>query len=501
MKKGVQIGGGALTNLNAIHKSAARTPGCKRSIPAQSRTRGEPVMKNKLVALVAAVGAASLMAACSVPRPKPVAGAPRCDLPRTILTAIETGDRSSAIASNPLSGVLGKMAAERAVQLQLFQTNLQRNEKRGVGVLSNDQVDLARIVEAMEIRHLVLSGGGQHGSFGTGFLAGMDPYPDYDIVTGVSTGALQAPLAILGKKAPPADRLLTAADDFPPLPGDRTNLGDLVAGYTISRQDTLYRDYGKTGVIRGARMGDLEPLRTRIDKIMTPQTLRELAELEPGKELFVLLLNWDTGHAEAVDMLALSRRFANGDAHARSCFMDVLIAASSEPIGTPPVPIDDHLYVDAGLRFGVFARDAISIGNVVAAGLRPTVQALQHDMDPQKSENASPPPLVFTDMIRNGDMDVREWRPEKYDALDVINRARSILVNQVYAFSMDEVLEQAGEDHIVRFAYIRSEEMNAGAPAQGATFDPVYMKRMIAVGKARGAANDWGGPFGGKPSK
>lgn len=453
-------------------------------------------MKKKIVALVAAVGAVSLVAACSVPRPKPVAGAPRCDLPRTELRVLETGQRNTAIASNPLVGVLGQMVAEREAALQLFKTNLHTSERRGAGVLSTDQAALARMIEPLEIRHLVLSGGGQHGAFGTGLLAGMDPYPDYDIVTGVSTGALQAPLALLGRTASPADRELKAEHDFPSLPDNRTNLDDLVAGYTISRQDTLYRDYGDKAIIRRARKGDLEPLRKRIDHIMTPQTLRELAALPANKQLFVLLLNWDTGNAEAVDMLALSRRFADGNLHARSCFIDVLIAASSEPIGTPPVPIDDYIYVDAGLRFGVFARDAIELGNAAAAKLRSEMQALQHAIDPQESAQSPTPQLMFTDMIRNGDTTVRKLWPaeEKYSALDVINRARSILVNQVYAFSMDEVLEQADTDHVVRFAYIRESEMQAGEPAKGATFDPVYMKRMIALGKARGGANDWEQP-------
>jgi len=52
---------------------------------------------------------------------------------------------------------------------------------------------------------LMLSGGGQNGAYGAGFLkawkgrsdGGM---PDFDLVTGVSTGALQAPLALLGTR-------------------------------------------------------------------------------------------------------------------------------------------------------------------------------------------------------------------------------------------------------------------------------------------------------------
>ena len=51
---------------------------------------------------------------------------------------------------------------------------------------------------------LVLSGGGQNGAFGAGFLNGLAQGADdlsdlnFDIVTGISTGALQATFAFLG---------------------------------------------------------------------------------------------------------------------------------------------------------------------------------------------------------------------------------------------------------------------------------------------------------------
>ncbi len=53
---------------------------------------------------------------------------------------------------------------------------------------------------------LMLSGGGQDGAFGVGFLRGWqrrptDAMPRFDLVTGVSTGALQAPYALLGTRS------------------------------------------------------------------------------------------------------------------------------------------------------------------------------------------------------------------------------------------------------------------------------------------------------------
>ena len=53
---------------------------------------------------------------------------------------------------------------------------------------------------------LLLSGGGQMGAYGAGFLRGWQsrtdaPMPRFDLVTGVSTGALQAPFAVVGTEA------------------------------------------------------------------------------------------------------------------------------------------------------------------------------------------------------------------------------------------------------------------------------------------------------------
>ena len=51
---------------------------------------------------------------------------------------------------------------------------------------------------------LVISGGGDKGAFGAGFLKGWSRVhgplakPEFDVVTGVSTGALIAPFAFLG---------------------------------------------------------------------------------------------------------------------------------------------------------------------------------------------------------------------------------------------------------------------------------------------------------------
>jgi Patatin-like phospholipase len=49
-----------------------------------------------------------------------------------------------------------------------------------------------------EIQLLAVSGGGENGAFGAGLLCGWSDRPIFELVTGVSTGALTAPFAYLG---------------------------------------------------------------------------------------------------------------------------------------------------------------------------------------------------------------------------------------------------------------------------------------------------------------
>jgi predicted acylesterase/phospholipase RssA len=371
------------------------------------------------------------------------------------------------------------------------------------GALPSDSIGLALLGIARTkaaqpasdgITHnLVLSGGGQHGAFGSGFLKGMqsaNALPQYDIVTGVSTGALQATFAFLGNEDAPTDRLLNVNDDFPSEANTRprTNVDDLVAGYTITREKTLYEDKGTSGIIRGAAKGSLAPLGKRLNRLITRDTLAALQRINnaPGKprKLFVAILNYETGKTEAVDMTALAARLnENNFPLIQHCYNQVLIAASSEPIGALPVEIDGTLYVDAGLRYGVFLQQFLRNAMIVskaAAAIRPKTLA--------------PAPSVQTDIIVNGDLSVGsagDTFKTKFSALDIAGRGRKILVNQIYRFSVADIIKARSTAHRIRFASIRVAEENAGVPIEGSTFDPAYMRRMIMVGKMRGATDDW----------
>ena len=104
---------------------------------------------------------------------------------------------------------------------------------------------------------LSLSGGGQNGAFGAGFLIGWRESgrrPEFDVVGGVSTGALLATHAFLG----------TPADD-----------AKLEEMYTQVTKDDIYQSRGIFSLLSGAdSLRDTAPLRALIAKYITAETLR-----------------------------------------------------------------------------------------------------------------------------------------------------------------------------------------------------------------------------------
>ena len=60
---------------------------------------------------------------------------------------------------------------------------------------------LRSLADLPQLQLLAVSGGGENGAFGAGLLCGWSDQgtrPTFDLVTGISTGALTAPFAFLG---------------------------------------------------------------------------------------------------------------------------------------------------------------------------------------------------------------------------------------------------------------------------------------------------------------
>ena len=175
---------------------------------------------------------------------------------------------------------------------------------------------------------LTLSGGGQNGAFGAGFLVGWRESgrrPQFDVVGGVSTGALLSTHAFLG----------TAADD-----------ATLEEMYTRITKADIYNDIGLIGLLSGSdALRDTAPLRAMLEKYITAETVKRVAAAyDENRMLFVGTTNIDYGQTWVWNMTAIAKA---GDVE---LYRKVLLASASFPIVFPPVEIGGHLFVDGAAR-------------------------------------------------------------------------------------------------------------------------------------------------------
>ena len=161
--------------------------------------------------------------------------------------------------------------------------------------------------EAEPMRVLALSGGGAGGAFGAGALAGLSRSgrrPVFDMVTGVSTGALIAPFAFVGSGWD--DRLHTAYAGGP--------ASDLL---------------GLRGLRPGAGLYGTEPLADLVGTFIDDALLRAVADGHAqGRRLFVATTDLDAEQLNIWDMGAIA---AAGGPAAGDLFRNVLAAAASLP--------------------------------------------------------------------------------------------------------------------------------------------------------------------------
>lgn len=161
---------------------------------------------------------------------------------------------------------------------------------------------------------LVLSGGGENGAFAAGLLNGWSAAgtrPAFGIITGVSTGAMIAPFAFVG----------------------RSEDGALARAYTeVSAADVF--EFGATP----ESLTDTWPLKRRIDRSVTPQLLSAIAaEHAKGRRLLVATTAVDSERPVLWDMGALA---SAGGPKAIELFRAIILASSAVPGVFPPVLIN-----------------------------------------------------------------------------------------------------------------------------------------------------------------
>lgn len=174
-------------------------------------------------------------------------------------------------------------------------------------------------IEGERFDVLALSAGGPDGAFGAGALSGMreaGDRPVYEVVTGISTGAMIAPFVFIGPKH---DRFVSSLY--------RDNvvgelLGDPYYGAALFGASV----YSDVAINRFLRVN------------VTPQFLADIArEHAKGRRLLVATANMDANELTVWNMGLIA---SLGTPQAAQLFRDVLRASFSIPAALPPVEIN-----------------------------------------------------------------------------------------------------------------------------------------------------------------
>ena len=210
-----------------------------------------------------------------------------------------------------------------------------------LSVLRTQLAHLGPLISGQPVSILALSGGGEHGAFGAGLLYGWSESghrPTFDVVTGVSTGALMSPFAFLGP----------AYDDRLKVVYTQMSLHKVLAGNPV------------LGLF-GEGLYSTGPLQRIVASQVDQQLLGDVAAAyHHGRRLFVITTNLDAQRPVLWNMGALA---ASGYPQALELFRKVLVASASVPGAFDPVFIDaeanghhfKEMHVDGGTAYPLFA--------------------------------------------------------------------------------------------------------------------------------------------------
>jgi hypothetical protein len=183
---------------------------------------------------------------------------------------------------------------------------------------------------------LVLSGGGAYGAYSAGVLVGWTQAgtrPVFDVVTGISTGALIAPLAFLGSQYD----------------------SQLREVYTTLKSSDVFRIRAQLRTLFREGLADSRPLAHQIECMVTPELLAKIAaEHAKGRRLYVGTTDLESRRAVQWDMGEIATR---GTPEDLELFRKLLLGSAAIPGFFPPVKItvnvDGKEYVERHIDGGV----------------------------------------------------------------------------------------------------------------------------------------------------
>ena len=288
--------------------------------------------------------------------------------------------------------------AERAFLPGLYRTAPLEAEFYAAADRQRRALGLAPNAPLPEMEILAVSGGGENGAFGAGLLCGWSEHgtrPVFELVTGVSTGALTAPFAYLGSSYDP----------------------QLRAVYTELTPSRVLLKRSITAALFDDAMTDNAPLFKTISEYLDEAMLAALAKAyQEGRLLIIATTDLDAQQPVLWNIGAIA---SSGHPRALDTIRRVLLASAAIPGAFPPtmfdVTVNGNSYQEMHVDGGAFAQ----------AFLYPASVTQLRRVRMTNGEFVVP---AVAYVIRNGRLDP-EWAATERSTLGIAERAIATMIS------------------------------------------------------------------------
>ncbi|MEM6679554.1 MAG: patatin-like phospholipase family protein [Pseudomonadota bacterium] len=330
---------------------------------------------------------------------------------------------------------------------------------QNAALILQEEVARARVVHGAAIEAgetplehvLALSGGGADGAFGAGFLAGWTERGDrpvFDVVTGVSTGAIIGLFAFLGP-------------DYDPT---------LKNFYTLYSTDDLFEPAPFAALSGGSAISDSTGYDLLVDAFIDDALVARLgAEGQAGRKLLIGTTNLDAARPVIWDVTLIAE---SGHPDAKQLIRDIIRASSAIPALMPPVVIP--AVSPEGTRFDEVHVDGGATQQVML--FSPELPIAEVD----KAIGTAVDRELY--VIINNSLQ-KPYQPVELGVLSIAGKAVSSLISGSGTGDLYKLFAIAERDN-VGFNVISIPPSFTREPAEA--FDPPYMRELYDLGRTLG---------------
>jgi predicted acylesterase/phospholipase RssA len=317
-----------------------------------------------------------------------------------------------------------------------------------------DDSRLEKLGDDQTHHYLAVSGGSSNGAYGAGFLNGWTAAgtrPTFNLVTGISTGALIAPFAFLGP-------------DFD---------DELKSIFTEFSTDDLVKKRGVFKILPNASVYDTSLIRDQIAMYITRDIVDRIAtEYQAGRLLYIGTTNLDAGRPV---IWSIGRIAASDDPDALDLIHDIILASASIGGAFPPVLIEvevdgetyDEMHVDGGTTNQVF---------IYPMGVDWAMALEKIGVDR--------PPKVY--ILRNGFLNP-PYAPVDYKLAKILGQSVNSLIRSQAQGDIEEVFLQTQRDGLEFYMTSIPDEFHEPTTE---LFDTAYMKKLFDAGYKEALGGD-----------